>query len=120
MDHGMRTVASPPATDAETKRQLPPEILLTVFESIQDRATLRQLRLVSSQFEYLLTPIWCREVVLTPGLVAQYSLDKAWSDHSILQIQMTVHTRRVIIKKELDWLLVKRMLSTLRNLQSLL
>ena len=120
MDNAMTTCASPPASDTETKRQLPPEVLLTVFEGIHDRATLRHLRLVSSQFEELLTPIWCREVVLTPGLVAQYSLDKAWSDHTILQIQMTVHTRHVIIKKELDWHLVKRMLSTLRNLQSLL
>ena len=32
---------------------------------------------------------------------------------------MTVHTRYVIIKEELDWLLVNRLLSTLKNLESL-
>ena len=64
--------------------------------------TLRNLRLVNSRFEELVIPIWCREVILTPDLVAQYGLDKAWSDHSMLQIQMTVHTSRMVIEKELD------------------
>ena len=100
--------------------EIPPEILLTIFENISDPATLRHLRLVSSRFEELVTPIWCQEVILTPGLVAQYGLNRGWAEHSILQIQMTVHTKQVIIKKDLDWLLVKRLLSTLKNLQSLL
>ena len=109
-----------PALDTEAGRQFPSEILLTIFENIQDPATLRHLRLVNSQFEGLVTPIWCRQVVLTPGLVAQYGLNKAWSDHSMLQVHFTAHTQHVVIKKKLDWLLVKRLLSTLKNLQSLL
>ena len=116
----MTPFASPPALHTETEREIPPEILLTIFENIKEPATLGDLRLVTSQFEELVTPIWCHDVLLTPELVAQYGSDKAWSDHSILQIQMTVHTRHVVIKKELNWVLVKRMLSTLRNLQSLL
>ena len=114
MDQAPSSLAPPPAS------QLPPEILLGIFEDIQDQRTLRNLRLVSKQFDELVTPIWCREVVLTPNIVAQYSLNKGWADHSILQVQRTVHTRHVVIKKELDWLLVNRLLSTLRNLQSLL
>ena len=114
----MMSLASPTALDI-AKWQFAPEILLTIFENISDQATLRHLRLVSSQFEELVTPIWRRQVILTPELVAQYSLDKGWADHSILQIQMTVHTKHVIFKKELDWLLVNRLLSTLKNLQLL-
>ena len=120
MGHAMTVSASPSALHTETDREIPPEILLTMFENIQESTTLRDLRLVNSRFEELVTPIWCRDVLLTPELVAQYGPDKAWSDHSMLQIQMTVHTRHVVIKKELNWVLVKRMLSTLRNLQSLL
>ena len=114
----MMSLASPTALDI-AKWQFAPEILLTIFENISGQATLRYLRLVSSQFEELVTPIWCRQFILTPDLVAQYSLDKGWADHSILQIQMTVHTKHVIFKKELDWLLVNRLLSTLKNLQLL-
>ena len=102
------------------RSQVPPEILLIILENVKDQRTVRNIRLVSTQFEELMTPIWCREVVLTPDIVAQYSLDRGWADHSMLQVQRTVHTRRVIIKKELDWLLVSRLLSTLKNLQSLL
>ena len=120
MDRATTPYACPPAFDTETEREIPPEILLTIFENIQETATLRELRLVNSRFEELVTPIWCREVILTPQLVVQYGLDKTWSDHSMLQVQMTVHTSHVVIKKELDWVLVKRMLSTLRNLESLL
>ena len=100
--YAMTSTASP---------QIPPEILLTIFENISEPATLRHLRLVSSQFEELVTPIWCQEVILTPEFVAQYSLNKGWADYSILQIQMTVHTKHVMVKKELDWLLVNRLLS---------
>lgn len=116
----MTPFGSQPVLDTETERQFPSEVLLTVFENVQGQATLRNLRLVSSQFEELVTPIWCRQVVLSQELVAQYGLNKAWSDHSMLQVQMTVHTQHVVIKKELDWVLVKRLLSTLRNLESLL
>ena len=119
MAYAMTSPAAPPALDTE-RMQFPPEILLTIFENFQDQETLRNLRLVSSQIEELVTPIWRREVILTPELVAQYSPDKEWAEYSILQVQMTVHTRHVIIKKELDWLLVKRLLSTLKTLQSLL
>ena len=114
MDRATLILAPPPAS------QLPPEILLNIFEDIQHQHTFRNLRLVSRQFDQLITPIWCREVVLTPDIVAQYTLNKGWADHTILQVQMTVHTRHVIIKTELDWVLVNRMLSTLRNLKSLL
>ena len=116
----MMPLASPAVLDTETEREIPAEILLTIFENVQRSATLRDLRLVNSRFEELVTPIWCREVNLTPNLVAQYGLDKAWSDHSMLQVQMTVYTTHVVIKKELDWVLVKRMLATLKSLQSLL
>ena len=115
----MMSLASPTALDI-AKCQFAPEILLTIFENISDQATFRHLRLVSTQFEELVTPIWCQTVILTPGLVAQYSLDKGWADHSILQIHLTVHTRKVVIKEDLDWLLVKKLLSTLKNLQALL
>lgn len=116
----MTLSAAPSALPTESDRELPSEILLTIFENIQEPATLRDLRLVDSRFEELVNPIWCRDVLLTPELVAQYGPDKAWSNHSMLQIQMTVHTRHVVIKEELNWVLVKKMLSTLRNLQSLL
>lgn len=120
MDYSTSSLASLPALETNMERQLAPEILLTIFEVIQDQPTLRHLRLVSKQFEELVTPIWCREVVLTPDIVAEYSLREGWADHSILQVQRTIHTKQVIIKKELNWLLVNRLLSTLKNLQSLL
>ena len=125
MDRAMVLFASrlpleTPALGTDAGRQFPSEILLAIFENVQDAATLRHLRLVNSQFEELVTPISCRQVVLSPELVAQYGLNKAWSDHSMLQVNLTTHTRQVIIKKQLDWLLVKRLLSTLKNLESLL
>lgn len=52
----MMSLASPTALDI-AKWQFAPEILLTIFENISGQATLRYLRLVSSQFEELVTPI---------------------------------------------------------------
>ncbi|KAK0516247.1 hypothetical protein JMJ35_000850 [Cladonia borealis] len=75
MDHATSSLASPPASNTKMQSQLPPEILLTIFEDVQDQRTLRHLRLVSSRFEELVTPIWCREVILKPELVAQYGLN---------------------------------------------
>ena len=116
----MTPFTSQPALDTETESHFPSETLLTIFENVQEQATLRNLRLVSSRFEELVTPICCRQVVLSPDLVAQYGSNKTWSDHSMLQVQMTVNTQHLVIKKELDWVLVKRLLSTLHNLESLL
>ena len=95
MDNDMTSPATPPASDTETTMQVPPEILLTIFENIQDQATLQHLRLVSSRFEELVTPIWRREVILTPELVAQYSRDKERACYSILGAAVRPHLHMI-------------------------
>lgn len=99
--------------------ELPADVILTILEDLHNIQGISNLRIVSKQFDALVTPLSYRHVHLTDRILAPFALNP---DASSVQQQVAHdvknHTRHLTIKRSLDWMLVAKLLKSLNNLQS--
>ena len=108
--------------------QCPADILLLIFEQVYRTppASLRQLRLVSRQFNSLVNPIVYRHLKLNDALVKCFEVDGNPNDpREILNARRGIRiaicnfTRQITINEALHWASVVNLLSSLQNFRHL-
>lgn len=74
-----------------TTPKVPPEILLHIFEDLQQSEPLSELRLVNQNFYTYATTIYYRHVTLTDKVVTAFSSKKAESPRELIQRKIVGH-----------------------------
>ena len=83
--------------------KLPPDIMVQVFDLLQkSKASLPEMRLVSSQFDYLIVPIMYRVVNLSEKMIDTFDQKPDLENWAIGQLHMSLYTRHVMIRKPKD------------------
>ena len=98
---------------------LPPEILIIIFEELQANPVLPGFRFVSHQFDALIAPILYHRITLTWDIARAFGNSSKISDWSPGQLQLSLHTRYVVVDQRIPWSLVCDMLLSLEKLDCL-
>ena len=91
--------------------------LIVILEQVQDVKFLPSFRLVSRQFDALVSPMMYHQVRLNLNIVEKFCLPiNYWT---LAQLQMSAHTRDVVVNRRLSLPLVENMLMSLERLENL-
>lgn len=103
-------------------QELPADVILIILKDLHEIQQISNLRVVSEQFDALVAPLSYRHVHLTDRIVAPFALKHELYDPSIVQLQVardvSNHARSLTINRNLDWSLVAKLITSLKNLRS--
>ncbi|KAL2036711.1 hypothetical protein N7G274_010583 [Stereocaulon virgatum] len=98
---------------------LPPELLTNIFEEIQRTQILKNLRLVSHQFDALVAPILFRRINLTWDIAQEFQRSADSAGWTTQQLPVIHHTRHFVVDQALSWPFIGSTLLAVRRLEHL-